>query len=125
MRITRAWAVALLGLPIAFVLAFFVIPLGVVLLDSFRTNAGMWTLEHYAKAMGELYYWETLLLTFKLSFYVTLATFVIGYPLAYYVVRHVNSRLICSLLYIVVVTPLFTSNIVRAFGWEEFRDRLS
>jgi putative spermidine/putrescine transport system permease protein len=117
MRITRAWAVALLGLPIAFVLAFFVIPLGVVLLDSFRTNAGMWTLEHYAKAMGELYYWETLLLTFKLSFYVTLATFVIGYPLAYYIVRHVNSRLIRSLLYIVVVTPLFTSNIVRAFGW--------
>jgi len=88
-----------------------------VLLDSFRTKAGMWTLEHYAKVMGELYYWEVLLLTFKLSLYVTLATFLIGYPLAYYIVRHVKSRLIRSLLYIVVVTPLFTSNIVRAFGW--------
>jgi putative spermidine/putrescine transport system permease protein len=117
MRISRAWAFALLGIPIAFVLAFFVVPFGVVLLDSFRTKAGMWTLEHYAKVMGELYYWEVLLLTFKLSLYVTLATFLIGYPLAYYIVRHVKSRLIRSLLYIVVVTPLFTSNIVRAFGW--------
>jgi putative spermidine/putrescine transport system permease protein len=117
MRISRAWAFALLGIPIAFVLAFFVVPFGVVLLDSFRTKAGMWTLEHYAKVMGDLYYWEVLLLTFKLSLYVTLATFLIGYPLAYYIVRHVKSRLIRSLLYIVVVTPLFTSNIVRAFGW--------
>lgn len=117
MRISRAWAFALLGLPIAFVLAFFVVPFGVVLLDSFRTKVGTWTLEHYAKVMGELYYWEVLLLTFKLSLYVTVATFLIGYPLAYYIVRHVKSRLMRSLLYIVVVTPLFTSNIVRAFGW--------
>ena len=94
MRISRAWAFALLGIPIAFVLAFFVVPFGVVLLDSFRTKAGMWTLEHYAKVMGDLYYWEVLLLTFKLSLYVTLATFLIGYPLAYYIVRHVKSRLI-------------------------------
>ena len=93
------------------------VPFGVVLVDSFRTKAGMWTLEHYAKVMGELYYWEVLLLTFKLSLNVTLATFLVGDPLAYYIVRHVKSRLIRSLLYIVVVTPLFTSNIVRAFGW--------
>jgi putative spermidine/putrescine transport system permease protein len=48
---------------------------------------------------------------------VTVATFLIGYPVAYYIVRNVRSRLLRSLLYIVVVTPLFTSNIVRAFGW--------
>lgn len=117
MRISRAWAIALLGLPIAFVLAFFVVPFGIVLLDSFRTKEGAWTLEHYVKALGDVYYLETLLLTFKLSLYVTLATFLIGYPLAYYIVRHVKSRVVRSLLYIVVVTPLFTSNIVRAFGW--------
>jgi putative spermidine/putrescine transport system permease protein len=117
MRITRAWALVLLGVPTAFVLAFFLVPLGVVLLDSLRTKEGAWTLENYAKALGDFYYLETLLLTFKLSLYVTLATFLIGYPLAYYIVRHVKSRLVRSLLYIVVVTPLFTSNIVRAFGW--------
>src|SRR5207302_469496 len=111
MRITRPWALLLLGLPVAFLVAFFVVPFCTVFLDSFRTKDGMWTLEQYAKALGEVYYWETLLLTFKLALYVTLATFVIGYPLAYYIVRHVRSRLVRSLLYIIVVTPLFTSNI--------------
>jgi putative spermidine/putrescine transport system permease protein len=117
MRITRPWALALLGLPVAFLLAFFVVPFCIVFLDSLRTADGTWTLAQYAKALGEVYYWETLLLTFKLALYVTVATFVIGYPLAYCVVRNVRSRLARSLLYIVVVTPLFTSNIVRAFGW--------
>jgi putative spermidine/putrescine transport system permease protein len=117
MRITRPWAFALLGLPLAFLLAFFLVPFCAVFLDSLRTKDGLWTLEQYAKALGELYYWETLLLTFKLALYVTLATFLIGYPLAYYIVRNVRTRFIRSLLYIVVVTPLFTSNIVRAFGW--------
>jgi putative spermidine/putrescine transport system permease protein len=117
MRIARPWAFTLLGLPLAFLLAFFVVPFCGIFLDSLRTKDGLWTLDQYAKALGEVYYWETLLLTFKLALCVTLATFLIGYPLAYYIVRHVRSRLARSLLYIVVVTPLFTSNIVRAFGW--------
>ncbi|MEZ5819126.1 MAG: ABC transporter permease [Hyphomicrobiaceae bacterium] len=117
MRISRTWALVLLGVPLAFLMAFFVVPFGVVLHDSFRAKAGGFTLAHYAKALGELYYWETLLLTFKLSLFVTVATLLIGYPLAYFIVRQVKSRLVRSLLYIVVITPLFTSNIVRAFGW--------
>ena len=117
MRISRTWAFLLLGVPVSFLLAFFVVPFCVVLLDSLRTKEGIFTLEHYAKALGDFYYWETLLLTFKLSLLVTLATFVIGYPLAYFIVRRVRSPAIRSLIYIIVVTPLFTSNIVRAFGW--------
>ncbi len=117
MRITRPWALALLGLPVTFLVVFFVVPFCIVFLDSLRIGDGTWTLAQYAKALGELYYWETLLLTFKLALYVTVATFLIGYPLAYYIVRNVRSRLARSFLYIVVVTPLFTSNIVRAFGW--------
>lgn len=117
MQIRRGWALVLLGLPLAFLLAFFVVPFAIVFLDSFRAKEGGLTLAHYAKALGDLYYWETLLLTFKLSAWVTLVTFLIGYPLAYYIVRMVDSRLARSLLYVIVVTPLFTSNIVRAFGW--------
>jgi putative spermidine/putrescine transport system permease protein len=117
MRISRTWAWVLVGGPLLFLFAFFVLPFGVVLLDSIRTKDGAFTLEHYAKALGELYYWETLLLTFKLSLFVTFATLLIGYPLAYFIVRHVKSRMMRSLLYIIIITPLFTSNIVRAFGW--------
>ena len=74
MRITRLWALILLGAPVAFLFAFFVVPFGVVFLDSLRTKEGAFTLEHYAKALGDFYYWETLLLTFKLSLFVTVVT---------------------------------------------------
>ncbi len=117
MTIPRPWIMLLLGLPLAFMLAFFVVPLALVVIDSLRTADGHATLAYYAKALGDLYYWETLLLTFKLSAWVTLLTFVIGYPLAYYITRVVKSRAVRRLIYIIVVTPLFTSNIVRAFGW--------
>jgi putative spermidine/putrescine transport system permease protein len=117
MRISPPWALILLGVPVAFLFAFFIVPFGMVFLDSLRTKEGAFTLEHYAKALGDFYYWETLLLTFKLSLFVTAVTLLIGYPLAYFIVRHVRNRRVRSLIYIVVVTPLFTSNIVRAFGW--------
>jgi putative spermidine/putrescine transport system permease protein len=117
MVIPRTWMLLLLGVPLAFLLAFFILPFGLVLVDSLRMPDGRPTLTHYAKALGDLYYWETLLLTFKLSAWVTLLTFIIGYPLAYYVTRVVRSRILRRAVYIIVVTPLFTSNIVRAFGW--------
>jgi putative spermidine/putrescine transport system permease protein len=117
MRITRGWALLLIGLPIAFLVAFFFVPFAIVVIDSFRVQDGTWTLANYRKAIGDPFYWEVLLITFRLSLWVTIAAFLIGYPLAYFIVRMVDSRLLRSMLYIVVVTPLFTSNIVRAFGW--------
>ena len=117
MRITREWALFLIGLPIAFIVAFFFVPFAIVVIDSFRTPEGAWTMANYRKAILDPFYWEVLLITFRLSLYVTICAFLIGYPLAYFIVRMVDNRLLRSLLYIVVVTPLFTSNIVRAFGW--------
>ncbi len=117
MKIGNRWILILLAIPLAFMLAFFVVPFGIVALESLKSDQGGFTLANYAKALGDLYYWETLLLTFKLSFFVVVFTLLIGYPLAYFIVRQVRSKLVRSLLYIVVITPLFTSNIVRAFGW--------
>ena len=117
MRITRWWAVLLIGVPLAFLAAFFVAPFLVVALNSLWTKQGAWTLDNYARAFGDLYYWGTLGLSFKLSLWVTLVTFVVGYPLAYYVAYTIQSRAVRRLCYVVIVTPLFTSNIVRAFGW--------
>ena len=61
--------------------------------------------------------WQVLLLTFQLSLVVTAVALGVGYPLAYYMVNVMQSRLLRRLSYIIVVTPLFTSNIVRSFGW--------
>ena len=117
MRISRPWMILLLGLPMAFLVAFFILPFVLVVVDSLRAKDGGASLGNYAKIFGDTYYGETLLLTFKLSLWVTLLCFLVGYPLAYYVVRNVKRQALRRLIYIVVVTPLFTSNIVRAFGW--------
>lgn len=117
MRITRGWALVLLGIPIAFLVAFFLVPFLVVVLSSLQTKEGTWTIANYVKAFSDLYYWDTLLLTFKLSLLVTVSSLLIGYPLAYYMIYVLKSRAIRRLFYVVVVTPLFTSNIVRSFGW--------
>src|SRR5687767_14338779 len=114
MVITRWWAVLLLGVPVAFLCAFFVVPFGVVVLESLRSQDAGWTFAGYAKAIGEVFYWQTLLLTFQLSLWVTLVTFVVGYPVAYWLTYAVRNRWLRRLCYIIVVTPLFTSNIVRA-----------
>jgi len=116
MRITRKWAMILLGPPIVFLAAFFIVPFLTVVVTSLHDMQG-WALANYAKAVGDLYYWGTLLLTFKLSLWVTLVSLAIGYPLAYYMTNVLKNRVIRRLFYIVVVTPLFTSNIVRSFGW--------
>ena len=117
MQITRGWALVLLGVPIAFLIAFFVVPFLVVVLSSLHAKDGAWTTSNYVKAFSDLYYWDTLLLTFRLSLLITVFSLLIGYPLAYYMVYVLKSRAVRRLFYIVVVTPLFTSNIVRSFGW--------
>lgn len=117
MRIKGKWAVLLLGPPVGFLIAFFVMPFLTVVLASLRDKAGTWTLANYVKAVSDFYYWDTLLLTFKLSLWVTLVALAVGYPLAYYITKVMTSRSLRRLFYIVVITPLFTSNIVRSFGW--------
>ena len=117
MPISRRWILALLGPPLIFLMVFFVVPFFVVVISSLHTQQGDWTLANYAKAISDFYYWDTLILTFKLSLYVTLICLVIGYPLAYYMIYSLTNRLVRRFFYIIVVTPLFTSNIVRSFGW--------
>jgi putative spermidine/putrescine transport system permease protein len=48
---------------------------------------------------------------------ITVCSLLVGYPLAYYMIYGLNSRFLRRIFYIVVVTPLFTSNIVRSFAW--------
>lgn len=117
MLIRRKWALVLVGLPLGFMIAFFLVPFLVVFVASFQTAEGSWTLENYARLVEDSYYPSVLMTTFRLSLLATLASFAIGYPIAYYIVYVCRSRITRRLLYIAVIMPLFTSNIVRSFGW--------
>ncbi len=110
-------AVLLLGGPVLFLILFFVVPFLTMASDSVRTAQGEYTWTFYAKALTDPFYWRVLLSTFELGIWVTVCTALAGYPLAYYLTFYVRSPLVRRLVYLALVTPLFTSNVVRAFAW--------
>jgi putative spermidine/putrescine transport system permease protein len=116
MRIGRLSSFILLGGPLLFLGVFFLVPFGRLLRDSLM-RGDIFTLANYVKVLSDGYYWKVFSLTFEVSLWSTLFCFVFGYPVAYYINFHVKNRNVRRLIYIIMVTPLFTSNIVRAFGW--------
>jgi putative spermidine/putrescine transport system permease protein len=117
MRITKTNAAFLIFGPIAFFVLFFVGPFSVLVAESFLRPDGGFTLANYASVLSDAYYWKALINTLVIAFWVTVVCFVFGYPLAYYTIFHLRSAWLRRLIYVLLVTPLFTSNIVRAFGW--------
>ena len=117
MRIGRLSAALLLGIPVAYLVAFFLVPFGSVIVTSVSTPTGEPTLGYYAKIVFDIYYWETLGRTFQIALWTTLAVLIIGYPLAYTMTFNVKKRIWRRAIFVIIVTPLFTSSIVRAFGW--------
>lgn len=117
MRIRNLWALTLIALPLAFMAIFFLVPFLVTVVASFHNAEGAWTLANYKKIFADSYYPGIFFTTFKLSLIATVVSFLIGYPIAYYIVNMVKSRGMRRLCYVLVIMPLFTSNIVRSFGW--------
>ena len=117
MRIGRLETFLLLGGPVLFLGVFFLVPFAMMALASMQSDDGTLTSSHYVKLATDGYYWSVLLLTFEIGAGVSLLTFLLGYPLAYYLTFHVSSPALRRIIYIILVTPLFTSTIVRAFGW--------
>lgn len=113
----------LLGPALLLMVFFFVIPMisiGSTSLSARSTGELKFTgftAENYAKFFKSKFYVYTLLRTFRLGIWVTVFSFLIGYPLSYYTIRVVRSKKWRRLIYIIVVAPLFTSAIVRSFGW--------
>ena len=103
--------------PIAFFVLFFLAPFGLLIAESFMRSDGGVTLSNYISVLSDGYYWNALVNTLLISLWVTVVAFLLGYPLAYFIVFHVRRPWGRRLIYVLLITPLFTSNIVRAFGW--------
>jgi putative spermidine/putrescine transport system permease protein len=114
---SRAAILLLCGIPLSFFAAFFLAPLIVVLVASLTAEDGRPTLAQYLRILADSYHWDILLVTFRIGALTTLFSILIGYPLAWYLVRVVRWKWQRRLCVILLVVPLFTSNIVRSFGW--------
>ncbi|WP_343082467.1 ABC transporter permease [Ostreiculturibacter nitratireducens] len=117
MRIGLWGTVLLLAAPVAFMLAFFAAPFTAVAVSSLHDPDGGWSLANYVRLITDPYYLKALWTTLTIALWVTVITMLLGYPLAYFMAFRIRNRWLKRLLYIVVVTPLFTSNVVRAFSW--------
>jgi putative spermidine/putrescine transport system permease protein len=96
---------------------FFVIPLGTNVWRSVATGDALTAgpFVFYAKLLGDAYYVGILAETLKVGAIATLLCLVLGYPVAYFMVRHAGRW--NALIVFLLIAPLLTSIIMRTFGW--------
>src|SRR6266403_449514 len=107
--------------PAAFCALGFVAAMAAVLQYSLRAyvpgslDPGGFTLANFADLLKPLYA-RVFLDTVWICFLTAASTLVVGYPLAYALVRMQNAVARCILL-VIVVTPLFLGEVVRTYSW--------
>jgi spermidine/putrescine transport system permease protein len=112
---------SLLALPtLAWVLLFFLVPLGLIVVYSFATISLVtynisygWTLSNYRQIYDPLYF-DTLTRSIFLSVTATIGCLLLGFPLAYFISR--QSARWQRLLLVLVIVPFWSSFIVRTYA---------
>jgi spermidine/putrescine transport system permease protein len=109
-----------LSLPaLAWYVAFFVCPLAIMAVFSFSRREGFtgiaydFNLDNYDALIDPLY-GEVFTRTLGLAAFGTVATLIVGFPLAYYLARWAKHK---TLLLLLVVVPFWTSILIRTYAW--------
>jgi putative spermidine/putrescine transport system permease protein len=112
----------LLLLPaLALFLVFFVLPLAVLVVNSFYDYSRLtgivptFTFKNYDRILWDVFHLEIILRTLRLAFLTSLVTLIVGYPIALYLTVTSPRRRAWIILFI--LSPLLVSVIVRTFGW--------
>ncbi|MEX2211820.1 MAG: ABC transporter permease [Gaiellaceae bacterium] len=109
-----------LALPaVGWYLLFFVGPLAILALFSVAERVGFSTvvytfnLDNFADLWDPLY-GKVFLRTLQLAVVGTVATLLVGFPLAYYLARYATRK---TLLLLLIVIPFWTSFLIRTYAW--------
>jgi putative spermidine/putrescine transport system permease protein len=121
----RPWLTLLLLLlpPLLFLLVFYIVPLAVLLMNSFFQLDDFtgqvvpeFTLQNYL-ALLQPANLEILLRTALMAALVTIACALIAFPLGYYIARYAPPRW-KGVLYLAVLLPLWSSYLIRVYSWK-------
>ena len=97
-----------------------VLPQVDLLIMSFRAENDLgemvWTFSNYLNFFEEPIYWLTFVRTAMYSILVTLLTFTIALPVAFYITKVVNPRY-QGFLTMLLLLPFWVSELVRVYGW--------
>jgi spermidine/putrescine transport system permease protein len=112
--------------PFAYLTAFMVIPYLLILVFSFWQVEAYaivrdFTVANYARIFDNPLYWGTVLKSLQIAAIVTVAANLIGYPLAFFLAFVAGRHR--QLLYFLIIIPLFTSFLLRAFIWKTILGR--
>jgi ABC-type spermidine/putrescine transport system permease subunit I len=117
------WSGAAYTVPLLIFLGLlFLVPLVQLLRLSFRPvdayNAALpgFTLEQYTRVFSESYFYGALLHTLLTAVLVALLCVLLAYPAAYYL-AHRKPGTVRTILFVIVISPLLTSVVVRTYGW--------
>ncbi|MCQ1855501.1 ABC transporter permease [Neorhizobium galegae] len=100
--------------PLVLLMGFgFLYPVGKLLLGSFF--APEFGLEQFRRLLRSPLYLTVLLRTFEIAFAVTIASLIIGYPIAFAMAK--LPRRWAAVTTVCVLIPLWTSTLVRSYAW--------
>lgn len=106
---------------VVFYLVLFIVPFGNLILSSFYDYSRLTgivkvlTAKNYVRFWTDAFYLDILLRTFRVSLIATLATLLVGFPVAIYMTR--ASARMRALVTLLILSPLLISVVVRSFGW--------
>lgn len=76
----------------------------------------VWSLENYKEFFVNDIYWLTFIRTALYAIFVTFLTFLVTFPIAFYITKMVNKRY-SAFLIILLLLPFWVSELVRVYGW--------
>jgi spermidine/putrescine transport system permease protein len=115
-----------LALPaVAWYALFFLAPLSIMAVFSVAERVGFTEILYTFNLDNFRYLWDPLygrvfLRTLGLAFFGTVATLIVGFPVAYYLARYARRK---TLLLMLIVVPFWTSFLIRTYSWLIILDR--
>ncbi|HEY0212149.1 MAG TPA: ABC transporter permease [Paenirhodobacter sp.] len=115
--------VLVLGIPLAWIVLFMLLPFGIIgtysfWLKKYPTFVPAFQFGNYVTLFTDPQYALVLLRTAKISVLVCLASLLLAYPFAYYLVYRCRSAGLRTWLYMAVIAPLWISYLLRAYVWK-------
>ncbi len=109
----------ILLIPVLLWLVFLIIvPHIELLVSSFKPNSGDggFTLENYQAFFSDKIYWKTFINTTLYAIGVTLLSFAVSFPIAFYLTKVVSPKY-ASFLTLLLLIPLWIGELVTIYGW--------
>jgi spermidine/putrescine transport system permease protein len=115
--------IAVLGIPLTWVLITLVVPVGVLLAHSFfvvefPTFKPALVFDSYNEIVTDPQYFQVIGRTLKIALITATCSLLVAYPLAYFLAIKVKSHTLRTTLYFLIILPLWVSYLLRAYVWK-------